>query len=183
MDQIIGEVRSIAFGFAPPGWAVCNGALLEIAKFQALFSVIGTTYGGNGTTTFALPDLRGRVAVGAGHGPGLSTVDLGQQGGAEQVVLDAQQMPIHTHAAVYLQSANSTLGSTPYPEGTVPAVTVLNDGRNTPLPAFGSAPGNVKMAAQTVDVKSSGGSQPVPVRGPFLGLSFIIALEGVYPER
>ena len=98
-SPFIGQITLFAGNFAPRGWAFCNGQLLSIAQNTALFSILGTTYGGNGQTTFALPDLRGRVPVHAGQGPGLSNYDLGQQGGAESVTLTTAQMPAHTHPA------------------------------------------------------------------------------------
>src|SRR5579863_10316349 len=96
-DQYLGESRMVGFNFAPTGWALCNGQIMSISQNTALFSLLGTTYGGNGTSTFALPDLRGRRVVGAGQGPGLSLHDLGEMGGEESVTLIVSQLPIHTH--------------------------------------------------------------------------------------
>jgi microcystin-dependent protein len=99
-DPLLGEIKMFAGTFAPRGWAFCDGQLLSIAQNSALFSILGTTYGGDGITTFALPDLRGRAALHAGHGPGLSSRELGEQGGEEETVLDVAQLPPHTHDAL-----------------------------------------------------------------------------------
>src|SRR5439155_18983562 len=107
-EPFLGEIRLFGFNFAPRGWAFCQGQLLPIAQNTALFSLLGTTYGGNGQTTFALPDLRGRVAVGFGQGPGLSNIDLGQVSGAETATLTQAQMPAHGHLASVSQAAASS---------------------------------------------------------------------------
>src|SRR4051812_113885 len=109
----LGEIRMVGFNFAPRGWALCNGQILSIAQNTALFSILGTTYGGNGQTTFALPDLRGRVPVSAGQGPGLSSYDLGQVTGSENVTLTVQQLPAHSHNI----AADATAGNVGSPSG------------------------------------------------------------------
>src|SRR5262245_42833413 len=118
MDSFIGSIILFAGNFAPRGWAFCQGQILSIAQNTALFSILGTTYGGNGQTTFALPDLRGRVPIGTGQGPGLSNIDLGEQSGSENVTLLASNMPPHTHD--YIPAASQT-GSSDSPVGLVPA--------------------------------------------------------------
>src|SRR5262245_2996958 len=105
----IGEIRMVGFNFAPLGWALCNGQLLAISQNTALFSLLGTTYGGNGQTTFALPDLRGRIPIHQGQGPGLSNRVLGEVGGQESVALTSQQMPAHTHALLASPSPGTTI--------------------------------------------------------------------------
>ena len=118
-DPYIGEIRLVAFNFAPQGWALCNGQILPISQNQALFVLLGTTYGGNGVTTFALPDLRGRAPIHAGQGPGLSNYSLGQIGGTETNIMTVAQMPRHSHAV----NAVTTDGNIGVPTGALPANT------------------------------------------------------------
>jgi microcystin-dependent protein len=176
MDPFIGQIDLVGFNFAPRGWALCNGQLLPIAQNTALFSLLGTTYGGNGTTNFALPDLRGRVPVGQGTGSSLSNVALGEQDGRESVTLISNQIPPHTHAL----SVSSDPGTTSVPaNNTVLAQTLLDDG--TPLRAYSSSAPNTTLAASSV--ANTGGGQPLPIRNPYLGLNYIIALQGIFPSR
>jgi microcystin-dependent protein len=153
-EPYIGEIVLYGFNFAPRGWAHCNGQILQIAQFTALFSLLGTTYGGNGQTTFALPDLRGRVPLHPGQGPGLSYHDLGETGGTETVTLTASQLPLHAHG--------------------LPEVQV----RGTGTPAVGATTGGALGTAAT---EGAGGNQPHPNMQPYLGLYYAIALEGLYP--
>lgn len=173
-EPFLGEIRMFSGNFAPSGWALCDGQLLSIAQNTALFSILGTTFGGNGQTTFALPDLRGRVPMGWGQGPGLSPRTLGEQGGSETVTLIANQMPAHTHAAM----ASSSQGTQFSPEGGVPAVLVNQSGQ--PENIYSTTP-TTTMAPQSIGI--AGGSQPHQNMQPFLCLSFIIALQGIYPSR
>ncbi len=166
-EPFLAEIRIFAGNFAPRGWAFCDGQLLPIAQNTAVFSLLGTNYGGNGTTNFALPDLRGRVPVHVGQGPGLANVDLGQTGGIEAVTLTAGQMPAHNH----ILAATNGASTSSRPGGNVPsgsgAYAAAGDG-NTMNPAM---------------VQNTGGSQPHENHQPYLGLSFIIALEGIFPSR
>jgi microcystin-dependent protein len=166
-EPFLGEIRMVGFNFPPRGWAACNGQILPIAQNTALFSLLGTTYGGNGQTTFALPDLRGRVPVHFGQGPGLSNINLGQSAGAEFTTLLQSQMPLHSHLAAVTGAAAG--GSRP--GGNFPsaggAYAAASDG-STFNPGF---------------VQSSGGGQPFGNREPYLGLNFVIALEGIFPSR
>ena|SRR5438128_8975221 len=167
-SPFIGQITLFAGNFAPRGWAFCNGQLLSIAQNTALFSILGTTYGGNGQTTFALPDLRGRVPVHAGQGPGLSNYDLGQQGGAESVTLTTAQMPAHTHPA----NANDSAATTNRPGGGVPA--------------RGGSYADAPDGSTTLDpaaVGSAGGDQPHTNVQPYTTLNYIIAIEGIFPSR
>lgn len=165
--------------FAPAGWALCNGQLLSIGENQALFTLIGTTYGGDGITTFALPDLQGRLPVSEGRGPGLSPRVLGEKAGTEQVTLTLTQMPLHSHAL----SASSSDGS-----GHTPGSSVL-PGKMTAgsgTPALYITPGAVSLdnvAMSAACVGSDGGNQPHDNLMPSLCASFIIALQGIYPSR
>ena len=170
-DSIIGEIRMFAGNFAPTGWAFCQGQLLPIAQNQALFSLLGTTYGGNGTTTFALPDLRGRVPVGFGQGPGLSNRVIGEQFGSELVTLNINQMPSHNHTV----NAVTTEGNQNLPTNSLPANTKTLDKE------YSDANANTTMKATMVN--PTGGSQPFGVSQPSLGVNFIIALQGIYPSR
>jgi microcystin-dependent protein len=171
-SPFIAEIRMGGWNFAPRGWAFCNGQITSIAQNTALFSLLGTTYGGNGQTTFALPDLRGRMPIGRGQGPGLSPRSLGESGGQETVTLTQSQMPAHAHVA---QGAN-TGGTTTDPNGAVWASSV---GGRTPPPLY-AVPGN----PQTMDpTNPSGGSQPHSNLQPLLAINFVIALQGVFPPR
>ncbi|MGH8558230.1 MAG: phage tail protein [Methylococcales bacterium] len=160
--------------FAPRGWALCNGQIMSIAQNTALFSLLGTTYGGDGQTTFALPDLRGRVPINPGQGPGLSNYILGEASGTESVTLTVSEMPAHNH----LLAANSALGSLPSPIGNFPAG--VDDGSGGAFNGY-SATANGTMAPTAASVV--GGNQPHPNMQPFLCVNFIIALEGIFPSR
>jgi microcystin-dependent protein len=172
MDPFIAEIRIYGFNFAPVGWAFCNGQLLSISQNTALFSILGTFYGGNGTTNFALPDMQGNVPVDAGQGPGLSLYDLGQTGGSEAVTLLTTEMPSHTHS---LGAQNVPLGSSANPLGNTfdrPASGNLFNVAN-PAPAAMS-PFAVTVSGQTL---------PHNNMQPYLALNFCIALQGVFPPR
>lgn len=171
MDPFIGEIRMFGGNFAPKGWAFCNGQLLSISQNTALFSLLGTTYGGNGTTTFGLPDLRGRAPLHWGQGPGLSPYAQGEQGGQEQSTLIANQMPTHSHAA----NAASGGGNVTGPSGAVWAASTQRD----TLYSNGGPGATMSPAA----IGNAGGNQPHENRQPYLTVSFIIALEGIYPPR
>jgi microcystin-dependent protein len=177
-EPFIGEVRMFAGNFAPRGWAFCNGQLLSIAQNTALFSILGTTYGGDGQTTFALPNLQGRFPMHWGNGQGLSQRTLGELSGTESVTILTNQMPAHSHGI----AANTSDGNTEGPAGAVWARAV--DGSGNPVSAYASGlnpPANTTMAPQAVS--PTGGSQPLPVMNPFTCLSFIVALEGIFPSR
>lgn len=179
-QPFIGEIILFGGNFAPRGWAFCNGQILSIAQNTALFSILGTTYGGNGQTTFALPDLRGRVPVSAGQGPGLSPYSLGQQSGSETVTLTVQQMPAHNHPV----NADGTNGTAVSPAGGNLAQTATGTGKsavtsNTYTTGAPAAP--VQLNPTTIGPQ--GGSQPHNNLQPLLALNYIIALEGVYPSR
>jgi microcystin-dependent protein len=173
-EPFLGEIRMFAGNFAPKGWAFCNGQILPISQNSALFSILGTTYGGNGQTTFALPDLRGRTPMNWGQGPGLTNRSLGEMAGVENVTLVINQMAAHTHPI----AAGGTVGDQASPQGNVPAIVV--DANGQPLNAY-SASANTTMAS--VPNESIGGNQPHENMQPYLAVSFIIALEGIYPSR
>jgi microcystin-dependent protein len=167
----IGQIVMFAGTFAPRGWAFCNGQILSIAQNTALFSILGTTYGGNGQTTFALPDLRGRVPVHPGQGPGLSNYVLGQSGGAETVTLNTTQIPAHAHSL----GAFVGIGQTSNPTNNYVAAGLAGA---QPIESFNSA-SNANLAPSG----SAGGSQPHANIQPYKCINFIIALEGIYPSR
>lgn len=168
-DPYIGELRTFGFSFPPRGWAACDGQLLSIADHTALFSLLGTTYGGDGRTSFGLPDLRGRVVVAEGQGPGLSAYQHGQHGGAEQVALTTDQLPSHAHAV----RASTQDGSARKPVGRFLArVTRGRLYRNDH---------DAVMDSETI--AETGGGQAHPNVQPYLTMNVCIAVEGVYPSR
>ncbi|WP_433076814.1 phage tail protein [Dactylosporangium sp. CA-052675] len=173
-DPFLGEIRMWAGSYAPVGWALCNGQLVPISQNPALFSLLGVAYGGNGTTTFALPDLQGATPVSLGQGPGLSRYDLGQAGGAATVTLAATELPQHTHAA----RAAAVRGDRNSPAGATWAQAylgrVLDHG-------YAPAPDGTAMAAGALT--PAGGGQPHENLPPYLTLTFIIALQGIFPPR
>jgi microcystin-dependent protein len=156
--------------FAPNGWALCNGQILPIQNNQALFSLLGTTYGGNGQTTFALPDLRGRVPMHAGDGPGLTPRVLGESGGAENHTLILQEMPMHSHAAL----ADTSVGTSGDPGNSLPARNAAG------IPQYGT---HSNVALSPVSIAPAGGNQPHSIMQPYTTVNFIIALVGIYPSR
>jgi microcystin-dependent protein len=169
-EPFIAEIRIFGFNFAPRNWALCNGQILPIAQNTALFSLVGTTYGGNGQTTFALPNLQARAPMGTGQGPGLSSRDLGENGGQETVTLIASEMPAHNHAIqVNSGNANSQSAAGTYLATEIGPATMYSSG------------GGAGMAADALG--ASGGGQPHPNMQPYLTLNFCIALLGIFPSR
>ncbi len=171
-EPFIAEIRIFAGNFAPRGWAFCNGQLLPVAQNTALFSLIGTTYGGDGRSTTALPDLQGRTAMHPGRGPGLTSRRLGQRGGVETVTLTEAQMPSHTHT----MQAETESGDS------------LNPSNNALARSGGAFSYQQNSTANLVDLNSNalpdtGGSQAHNNLQPFIAMNFIIALVGLYPSR
>jgi microcystin-dependent protein len=173
MDPFVAEIRIFPFNFAPKGWAFCDGQLLPISQNTALFSLLGTTYGGDGKSTFALPDLQGRVPVHPGQGPGLSLRDLGEQGGSDTVTLLESEIPAHTHAL----AASAAAGFARSPSGELFA---NESGGVNSYAALAGAPTALLAAAACAP---AGGDQPHNNLAPYLVFSFCIALQGVYPPR
>lgn len=167
-EPYIAEIMIFGGNFDVRGYALCNGQLLSIAQNTALFAILGTTYGGNGQTTFGLPDLRGRFPMHFGQGPGLSPRSLGEQSGQETVTLLSSQMPAHAHTS----PASSAAGTTDAPSGAYPARPASS------IPTYGGSP-DVAMGVGGV----AGGSQPHDNMPPYLALNFQIALEGIFPPR
>ena len=168
------QITLFAGNFAPRGWAFCQGQILSIAQNSALFALLGVTYGGNGQTTFALPDLRGRVPIQQGQGPGLSMRTLGESSGSENVTLTTLNMPAHTHTATATLRANSGAATDTLPNGNF-----LAEGNHY----TNSANTQMNENAVAVTVGVTGGSQPISIMQPYLVINFIIALEGLFPSR
>ena len=183
MEGYIAEIRLFAGNFAPRGWAFCNGQILSIAQNTALFALLGTTFGGNGQTTFALPDLRGRVAVGPGQGPGLPSVNLGQMAGENNHTLIITEMPGHNHAAQVavhsfddpngLSNGNQATSAGHYWASSHGVGDLYNTTANVVMNA----------GAVTTVIGVTGGSQPHNNMQPYLGVNYIICMEGIFPSR
>jgi len=173
----LGEVRMFGGNFAPSQNALCQGQLMSIAQNTALFALLGTYYGGNGTTTFGLPDFRGRLAINQGQGLGLSNYTIGQTGGSETVTLLTTQMPTHNHA----MQGNSGNGSKPTPGGNIPAALTGTDAKGLWVPPNQATGSPIPL--NPTALTSAGGSQPHENRMPLLVITFIIALNGIFPSR
>ena len=176
-DGIMAEMTYWAGNFAPRGWAFCDGQLLPIAQNTALFSLMGTMYGGDGRTTFGLPDMRGRalIHVGGSTGPGLTHYRQGDRGGTPTVTLSELQMPFHTHPTDVKASSQSAGGTTPAGAALAESADDMYSESNPAL--------NATLATGSITFANAGASQPHENRTPFLGLSCIIRLEGTYPSR
>jgi microcystin-dependent protein len=175
-EPFVGEIKMFAGNFAPRGWALCDGQLLAISQHDALFSLLGTIYGGDGRTTFALPDLRGRAPMHFGHGPGLTSRTLGTRGGVEAVTLTDAQMPTHEHNVANFRASGN------------PADTVDPAGNSLGLAdVYSLATPDVALSAGSVSADpntgATGGNQGHSNMPPYLAVNFIIALFGVYPSR
>lgn len=170
-EPFVGEVRMFAGNFAPRGWAFCDGQLLAVSQNDALFSLLGTTYGGNGQTTFGLPDLRGRLPVHAGNGPGLSPRRLGAKAGTEQVTLTINQLPSHNHPL----SGTNTNATDNSPADTMTLA------KGVGFDPYVDQPPSITMANNNIN--AVGGSQSHNNMMPFLCVNFIISLFGIYPSR
>ncbi|MGH7741130.1 MAG: phage tail protein [Candidatus Eiseniibacteriota bacterium] len=171
VDPFLGELSLVAFNFAPTGWAMCNGQLIPIIQNTALFALLGTQYGGDGVSTFALPDLRGRVPIHIGQGPGLTNYAQGETGGSEGVTMLQSQMPQHTHA-VNASSANGTSAS---PAAGVPAFNASG------VPSYSPSGNGAQMYAGMI--ATVGNSLPHENRQPYLALNWIICVSGIFPTR
>ena len=177
IDPFIGQIMTFGGNFCPRGWSTTDGQLLPISQNTALFSILGTTYGGDGRTTFALPDLRGRVKVGPGQGPGLTFHPLGQKFGSETRNLTVAEMPMHSHTAVL--HAESAPGTTGNPTGNLLGVNTADaDPYALPNPAA-----EVAMSTDSIRVSNTGGSQPFDIMQPSLAITTCIALVGIFPSR
>ncbi|KFX69311.1 tail protein [Pseudomonas taeanensis MS-3] len=181
MEVFIGTIQPFAFSFAPRNWALCNGQIMSIAQNTAMFSLLGTTYGGNGQSTFGLPDLQGRMPIGMGQGPGLPDYTIGEASGSPSTVLTSNQMPSHTHAvqvqvggassnpAVAPSATNQFLGAS-NSSGPL-AAAIWSDELSSPINMGGAQAG------------LAGGGQPMDIMNPYLALNFSIAILGLFPSR
>jgi microcystin-dependent protein len=177
MEGYIGQLIMFAGNFAPRNWAFCQGQLMAISQNTALFSILGTTYGGNGVTTFGLPDLRGRVPVGTGQGPGLSNIILGEMSGEPTHTLISTEMPQHNHL---INGNNSGLANSAAPTSNSLGIGVVPSS-NTPVNMYNNAAPNTALNAQSCGF--AGGSQPHNNMQPYLGMNYIICLSGIFPSR
>lgn len=180
MDPFLAEIKLFGGNFAPRGWALCDGQLLPISQYSALFSILGTVYGGDGRTTFALPDLRGRTPIGQGNGPGLSSNRLGQKGGRETITLTINELPSHSHVA----TASTTIHVSDEAGEDDPDGNYIGGG----LDIFSSSPASGNKLADpaattTTTVGNTGGQRPYNNMQPYTCLNYIIALQGVFPSR
>jgi microcystin-dependent protein len=166
-DPFVGEIRMVGFNFAPEGWALCNGQLMSISQNTALFSLLGTFYGGDGVSTFALPNLQGRVPVHQGTGAGLPTYSVGEVAGAPTITLTTSQLPAHTHSL----AANTAPAVSDVPTGAALASS----------PAFTTSSPNTTLSATSIGTAGSG--VPVSIVPPLLCINFVIALQGIFPAR
>src|SRR5437868_3882764 len=177
-SPFVAEIRIFAGNFAPTGWAFCAGQLMPISQNTALFSLLGTTYGGDGKVTFALPDMQGNAAMQPGQGQGLSLRDLGEMSGTQNVTLLTSEMPVHTHTF----SGSSTVATTAVPTNNVPAKINYSTGTQSGQGvAYSPNNPNVQFAPQ--ELAPGGGSLPHDNMQPYLTLNFCIALQGVFPPR
>jgi len=190
----IGQILQGGWNFAPRGTALCNGQLLSIAQNTALFSLLGTNFGGNGTTTFGLPNLQSRSMMHWGTGPGLSTVQLGEASGAESTSLNTSQMPAHTHTATFTSTstlkASSTKGTAQVPPAGGILAKAVDTAPGTTVPLIylpSTATQDVTLGglnvAGTVANGLAGSNAPVPTRSPYLGITHVIATQGIFPSR
>lgn len=176
MDAFLGEIRMMGFGIVPRGWQQCNGQLLSISSNQALFALLGTTFGGNGVQTFGLPDLRGRVTMGFGQGPGLQTYVMGQVAGTQSVTLLTTNMPAHIHPIAGTLKANvSPAGNNP--TDSYPAQSTVTQ--------YSTGTSNANMGGTTLsgNTDMTGGNQPHENRQPLMAMNYCIATQGIFPSR
>jgi microcystin-dependent protein len=210
MEPFIGEINYVAFNYAPNGWAQCDGQLLPISQYQALFALVGTTYGGNGTTNFAVPDMRGRVPVHQGQSSTGLNYPIGQKSGAEAITLTISNMPIHNHPATAVSTSTSQVAAGASATSTLKAANTAGNTNTAEGNAIASSPAltkiysttapNVSMNAASIEtslsgvevttttntvvtVGNAGGSQPFSIMQPYTTVNCIIATEGVFPSR
>lgn len=191
-QSYLGSISGWGPNFAPRGWAFCQGQTLAISQYTALFSLLGTVYGGNGQTTFMLPNLGGRVPVGAGQSPGTSSYVLGEQAGSESTTLTTNNMPAHTHAARATVSATLPLTTAAATTATPAAGQVLASANGSygrdpvDVKIYAPAPGTIQVPLNTsasVNIQPTGGSQPFSILQPFTVINYIICMEGIFPSH
>jgi microcystin-dependent protein len=188
-DPFLGEIKMVGFNFAPRGYSFCNGSTMAISQNSALFSLLGTTFGGDGVQTFGLPDYRGRLPVGMGNGPGLTPVVQGEKAGTTSVSILPTQMPSHNHtAALSIAIPVSTAAAdtqAPGPTVVLAAAQFGTDRDVTLVSAYVSTAATTTLTPFNTSGTTglSGGGQPLPIQNPYLGTNFIIAMEGIFPSR
>lgn len=187
MDPLMATIIMFGGNFAPRGWALCEGQLLPISQNSALFSLLGTIYGGDGRTTFGLPDMRGRSPIGPGNGPGLSSRRLGERGGSEVNYLNTTQLPSHNHSAAGKLKVLNGAASDPSPKGNFPGTASARDmstGATVQVSDWSSASNDFAAAnGVEVTVGNTGGNQSVNNMQPWIAVNYIIALQGIFPSR
>jgi microcystin-dependent protein len=177
MEGTLAEIRMFAGNFSPRGWQLCQGQLLSIAQWTAVFALVGTTYGGNGQTTFGIPDFRGRAALGTGQGPGLPGVTLGEMAGTQSTTLITSNLPMHNHVIT---------GTVNQRASTDGGLGTDANGKVTGPGSFYSAPSDLaNMAPMSTALATgvAGGNQPISNQPPYLGIQFIFCVEGIFPSR
>ena len=182
-DRYLGEIRLFPFGVVPRGWLKCEGQTLGISQNAALFSLIGTYYGGNGTTTFALPNLNGKILVGQGQGQGLYPVSLGQSDGVPAVSLNLSNLPIHSHQIVVKASTSVGTTSTPSAATSIGAPVQIFNGNSRNAMIYNQEAPNTTLNSQTILMQSIGSSAPISTRQPVLAGNYCIAISGIFPSR
>ncbi|MCA0381785.1 MAG: tail fiber protein [Bacteroidetes bacterium] len=183
MDPFLGMICIFGFNFPPRGWAFCQGQLLSIAQNTALFSLLGTTYGGNGQTTFALPDLRGRVPLGQGQGPGLPNYTLGEIAGSTTTTLLTTNMPQHIHQVSLSIPVASTAGTEAAPANGLSTLAAAVDGSGLEVMTYTQATADRTLKPFVANTGIAGGSQPFNNMQPYLAVNYCIAMQGIFPSR
>lgn len=184
METFIGFISAFPWSWPPYQWTACQGQLLQVSQHNALFALLGTTFGGDGRSSFGIPDLRGRQIIGMGNGPGLTPREVGQIGGYEGVVLTSNNLPPHTHTVTASAAEYGSLTQAPETDWTLGAAASVSDERTpviTPVRMYG--PPNPTHPVQSAPTSSTGAGSPIPTMPPSLCLSFCIALQGIYPTR
>ena len=184
MDVYLGTIQAFAFNFVPHGWAACNGQLLAVSSYQALFALLGTQFGGDGVHNFALPNLQSRVPLGAGTGVGLPTYTVGETGGSATIALTVNNLPAHVHSVAQPVNASAATGASPV--NAVPAVvktTVTDGGRDEVVAVNTSAASGSGQTALPFNSGSAGGGQPVNTQNPYQAVNYCIAVTGIFPTR
>lgn len=183
MDEYIGIIKIFGGNFAPRGWMMCNGQLLSIAQNSALFAILGTTYGGDGVTTFALPNLQSRAPIGMGQGPGLSRYVEGQIGGVETATLTIGNMPAHTHVAQLKVSSANASQTTATANSTIATPGTLSGRTFTATEGFNTSAPDITMNSGSVTNIPAGSNQPFGIMQPYIAMNYIICVQGLFPSR
>ncbi|MEL1242737.1 tail fiber protein [Flavobacterium sp. DGU11] len=183
MDEYIGIIKLFGGNFAPRGWAFCTGQILPISQYTAVFSLLGTTYGGDGISNFALPDLRSRVPVGMGQGPGLSDYTQGEMAGEENVSLLTSNLPSHSHAGQLFVSAENATDPVATNDASIASPGTLSGRTFSPTLGFAAVAPDTVLNTGSIRVGVTGGNIPISILQPYIGMNYIICLEGIYPPR